>query len=188
MPQLSPRSYTAADYWSLPDGQRAELINGQLYNMAPPNRIHQELSFSIARKFADYIDHKGGSCRVYPAPFAVNLNADDEVYVEPDISIICDRNKLTDRGCIGAPDLIVEIVSPGSRRMDYNIKNGKYAEAGVREYWIVDPEKQRTTVYYYEKDAAPTILPFNQSITASIYEDFSINIDELLQTLPFIVP
>lgn len=188
MPQISPRSYTAADYWSLPDGQRAELINGQLYNMAPPNRIHQELSFSIARKFADYIDHKGGSCRVYPAPFAVNLNADDEVYVEPDISIVCDRNKLTDRGCIGAPDLIVEIVSPGSRRMDYNIKNGKYAEASVREYWIVDPEKQQTTVYYYEKDAAPTILPFNQSITASIYEDFSINIDELLQALPFIVP
>lgn len=72
--------------------------------------------------------------------------------------------------------------------MDYNIKNGKYAEAGVREYWIVDPEKQQTTVYYYEKDAAPTILPFNQSITASIYEDFSINIDELLQALPFIVP
>ena len=183
MPQLNPKSYTAADYWNLPEGHRAELINGQFYNMAPPNRIHQELSFSIARKFADYIDRKGGSCKVYPAPFAVNLNADDEIYVEPDISVIRDKNKLTDRGCNGAPDLIVEIVSPGSRRMDYNIKNGKYAEAGVREYWIVDPEKKRTTVYRYEEDAAPTILPFSQSITAGIYKDLSINIDELLQTL-----
>ncbi|MCM1213061.1 MAG: Uma2 family endonuclease [Lachnospiraceae bacterium] len=183
MPLLKTNPYTAEDYWNLPDGQRAELIDGQLYNMAPPNRIHQELSFAIARRFADYIDRRGGSCKVYPAPFAVNLNADDETYVEPDISVICDKSKLTDHGCSGAPDLIVEIVSPGSRRMDYNIKNGKYAEAGVREYWIVDPEKQRTTVYRYEEDAAPTILPFSQPIAAGIFADLSVHIGELLQTL-----
>ena len=80
------------------------------------------------------------------APFAVNLDADDKNWVEPDISVIFDRNKLHDHGCFGAPDLIIEIVSPSSRRMDYSTKNALYSEAGVQEYWIVDPEKERTTV------------------------------------------
>lgn len=181
MPQLKENIYTATDYWNLPDGERAELINGRLYAMAPPSRLHQDLSFSIARKFADYIDQHNGDCKVYPAPFAVNLNADDEIYVEPDISIICDKNKLTDKGCNGAPDLVVEIVSPSSRKMDYSIKNGKYAEAGVREYWIVDAEKERTTVYLFEEDAAPVIIPFNQSITVGIYDGLNINISDLLK-------
>ena len=87
--------------------------------MAPPSRIHQEITFQIARKLADYIDSKKGSCKVYPAPFAVNLDTDDKNWVEPDISVICDPDKLTDRGCSGAPDFIVEVVSPSSRRMDY---------------------------------------------------------------------
>ncbi|MCM1539672.1 MAG: Uma2 family endonuclease [Blautia sp.] len=116
MPLLKTNPCTAEDYWNLPDGQHAELIDGRLYNMAPPDRIHQELSFAIARKFADYIDRRGGSCKVYPAPFAVNLNADDETYVEPDISVICDKNKLTDHGCSGAPAIL-----PFSQSIDVGI-------------------------------------------------------------------
>ncbi len=116
-----------------------------------------------------------------PAPFAVFLNADEETYVEPDISILCDKNKLSDRGCEGAPDFIIEVVSPSSRRMDYNIKNGKYAEAGVREYWIVDPAKKRTTVYRYEEDAAPIIFSFDQAIQVGIYSDLSIVVSDLLE-------
>ena len=181
MPQLKEKIYTSEDYWNLPDGERAELIDGKLYAMAPPNRIHQYLIFSIARKIADYIDSNNGKCKVYLSPFAVNLNADDKTYVEPDISVICDANKLTDKGCNGAPDLIVEVVSPSSRKMDYNIKNAKYTEAGVREYWIVDPEKERTTVYHYEDDAAPAIIPFDQPISAGIYTNFSITIADLLK-------
>ena len=107
----------------MPDGQRAELIDGQVYNMAPPSRIHQEISYQISRLLGNYIESNGGKCRVYPPPFAVNLDADDKDWAEPDISLICDPNKLTDRGCSGAPDLIFEIVSPSSRRMDYIIKN-----------------------------------------------------------------
>ena len=149
MPLLK-KSYTSKDYWNLPDGQRAELIDGQFYNMAPPSRIHQEISYQISRFLGNYIESNGGKCRVYPAPFAVNLDADDKDWVEPDISVICDPNKLTDRGCSGAPDLIFEIVSPSSRRMDYNIKNALYAQSGIREYWIVDPVKERVTVYHYE--------------------------------------
>ena len=181
MPRLKENLYTSYDYWNLPEGTRAELIDGVLYAMALPSRIHQELSFSIARKIADYIDKHNGHCKVYTAPFAVNLNADDTTYVEPDISIICDKHKLTDKGCNGAPDFVIEIVSPSSRKMDYITKNTKYLEAGVREYWIVDPEKERTTIYYYEKDVSPAIILFNQPITCGIYVDLKINISELLQ-------
>ena len=116
-------TYISKDYWNLPDGQRAELIDGQFYNMAPPSRIHKEISYQISRLLGNYIESNGGECHVYPPPFAVNLDADDKDWVEPDISLICDPNKLTDRGCSGAPDLIFEIVSPSSRRMDYLIKN-----------------------------------------------------------------
>ena len=91
-------TYISKDYWNLPDGQRAELIDGQFYNMAPPSRIHQEISYQISRLLGNYIESNGGECRVYPPPFAVNLDADDKDWVEPDISLICDPNKLTDRG------------------------------------------------------------------------------------------
>lgn len=181
MPQSKGKQYTAQDYWNLPEGTRAELIDGQLYSMAPPSRRHQELSFSIARKIADYIDSHNGDCKVYPAPFAVNLNADDDTYVEPDISVICDKSKLTDNGCNGAPDLVIEVVSPSSRKMDYSTKNALYSNAGVREYWIVDSAKERTTVYRYEEDAAPTIISFNQPISVGIYDDLMINISELIK-------
>ena len=174
------KTYTIEDIYALPDGQRAELIDGQMYMMAPPTTTHQRISYAIARKISDYIDNKSGSCEVFLAPFAVFLDKDDQNYVEPDISVICDKNKLSDRGCEGAPDFIIEIVSPSSRRMDYSKKMGLYLEAGVREYWIVDPAKERTTVYHYEEDAAPTIYSFDQPITVGIYGDLQITVSELL--------
>ena len=118
---LKKELYTSDDYWNLPEGERAELINGQFYAMAPPSRIHQKLCFQLSKQIDNYIVSQKGNCEVYPAPFAVNLDAENKNWVEPDISVICDKTKLTDRGCSGAPDLIVEIVSPSSRRMDYII-------------------------------------------------------------------
>ena len=141
MPLLKNDQYTSEDYWNLPEGTRAELIDGKLYDMAPPSRIHQQLVMELAGTIREYIKKNHGNCQIYPAPFAVNLDADDKDWVEPDISVICDPNKLTDRGCSGAPDLIFEIVSPSSRKLDYGIKNGIYSQSGVREYWIVDPAK-----------------------------------------------
>lgn len=138
-----------------------------------------ELSSSIR----DYIRQKKGDCQVLQAPLAVALFADDKTYVEPDVSVICDKNKITSKGINGAPDFIIEIVSPGSRKMDYNTKNALYADAGVREYWIVDPDKQRTTIYRYEEDAAPMIAPFDQPLIVGIYGDLKINIAGLLQEL-----
>lgn len=180
MPLLRTDSYTADDYWNLPNGEHAELINGQLITMATPSRTHQRLSLNISRRIANYIDIKGGPCEVIPAPFAVNLNADDKTYVEPDISVVCDPDKLTEHECKGAPDFIIEIVSPTKRKHDYSTKNTLYSDAGVREYWIVDPDKERTTIYRYEEDAAPIIIPFDDSITVGIYGDLSITIRDLV--------
>lgn len=181
MPLPKDKTYTSEDYWNLPEGQRAELIDGRLYDMTPPSYVHQKLISAFTVIFSNHIKSKGGFCDVIPAPFAVNLTANDETYVEPDISIICDKSKITDHGYNGAPDFIVEVVSPSSRRMDYNIKNAKYAESGVREYWIVDPAKERTTVYRYEEDAAPMIIPFDQPVVVGIYGDLQIIISDLLK-------
>ena len=134
--------YTIDYIYALPDGERAELIDGHIYSMATSSRTHQRVLSSIFLKIANYIDSHKGNCEVDIAPFAVFLNNDDINYVEPDILVVCDSSKLDDKGCHGAPDWIIEIVSPGSKRMDYFIKLFKYRTAGVREYWIVDPDKE----------------------------------------------
>lgn len=180
MPLPKSDNYTIADIYALPEGNRAELIDGRIYDMAPPSTVHQRISMNLSAEIRNHIKSRKGSCEVFSAPFAVFLNKDDKTYVEPDISVICDKNKLDDRGCNGAPDFIIEIVSPSSRKMDYSTKNALYSDTGVREYWIVDPEKQRTTIYRYEEDAAPTVFPFDQTITVGIYGDLNINIAELL--------
>ena len=128
-------------------------MDGHIYYMAPPSRTHQRIIIEVSTIINNYIKSNHGSCEVDIAPFAVFLNADDKNYVEPDISVICDPNKLNDKGCVGAPDWIIEIVSPGSRHMDYFTKLFKYRTAGVREYWIVDPDKDRVTVYNFDSDS-----------------------------------
>ena len=173
-------TYTIDDIYALPDGQRAELIDGQIYMMAPPTAKHQDIIFSISRKIADYIDKKKGSCKIYLSPYAVFLNADDKNYVEPDISIICDRSKLSDKGCNGAPDWIIEVVSPSSQRMDYSIKLFKYRTAGVREYWIVNPMTKIVQIYSFEGEEDSTQLSFDDEIPAYIFDGLIIKISELL--------
>ena len=180
MPLLKDDHYTSKDYWNLPEGKRAELIDGKFYAMAPPSRIHQKLVFSISRIIGNYIADHHGSCEVYPAPFAVNLDADDKNWVEPDVSVICDPNKLTNRGCSGAPDLIFEIVSPASRKQDYTLKHFIYSQSGVREYWIVDPAKEKVVVYCYEHDSDPCLYSFDSDIPVGIYEGLTIRIKDLL--------
>lgn len=170
--------YTIDDIYALPDGERAELIDGQIYYMAPPSRRHQDITGELFGTIREYIKSNNGSCRPYLAPFAVFLNQDDKNYVEPDISVICDPSKLNDRGCAGAPDWIIEIVSPGSRSMDYYTKLFKYRTAGVREYWIVDQEKDRVTVYSFS-DNTMNEYSFSDDIPAGIYTDFSIRLSAL---------
>jgi len=174
--------YTIDDIYNLPESSRAELIDGQIYYMAPPNRKHQTIARELFSSINSYIKAKGGSCESFFAPFAVFLNEDDVNYVEPDISVICDKSKLTDKGCSGAPDWIIEIVSPGSRRMDYFTKLFKYRTAGVREYWIVDPEKNRILVYDFESENTGDYT-FSDTVKAGIYEDFYINFATITELL-----
>ena len=170
--------YTIDDIYSLPAGQRAELIGGQIYYMAPPSRAHQQIILELSTIINNHIKKNGGSCELNIAPFAVFLNKDDKNYVEPDISVICDKLKLTDKGCSGAPDWIIEIVSPGSRRMDYFTKLFKYRTVGVKEYWIVDPEKNRILVYNFESEDTGDYT-FADSVKASIYDDLFINFSNI---------
>ncbi len=165
--------YTIEDIYALPDGERAELIDGQIYYMAPPSWTHQKISSKLHQKIANYIDGRNGTCQVLAAPFAVFLNEDDTDYYEPDISVICDISKLDEKGCHGAPDWIIEIVSPSSKPRDYMAKLFKYRMAGVREYWIVDPEKQRVMVYGFENDIVEQ-YDFGEDVPVGIYNGFSI--------------
>lgn len=178
MPLPQHEEYTIEDIYNLPEGTRAELIDGQIYYMAPPTRRHQKLLLSLSRAIADYIDKKGGSCEVDIAPFAVFLNEDDKNYVEPDISVICNPNKLNDRGCVGTPDWIIEIVSPDSRRMDYFTKLFKYRTAGVREYWIVNPMKNLILVYNFDTSDSEQYT-FIDIIKAGIYDDLYIDFSKM---------
>ena len=168
--------YTIDNIYALSEGERAELIDGKIYYMAPPNTQHQRLVHLFDREIGSYIQSHKGECEVFPAPFSVFLNENDKNYVEPDISVICNKNKITDKGCNGAPDWVVEIVSPSSKRMDYFIKLFKYRTAGVREYWIIDPIKQRVTVYFFEKESVEE-YSFGTDIPVGIYEEFYIKVE-----------
>lgn len=180
MPLPKEETYTTKDIYALPAGERAELIDGKIYDMAPPSRIHQKLVQQFSRIIGNYIADNKGTCEVYPAPFAVFLNQDDKTYVEPDVSVVCDSDKLDDKGCNGAPDWIVEIVSPSSYRMDYLIKLFKYRTAGVKEYWIVNPMKETVQTYFFGENEDSMQYSFDDEIPVSIYPGFSIKISELL--------
>ncbi|MDR2023060.1 MAG: Uma2 family endonuclease [Hungatella sp.] len=178
MPQPK-ENFTIKDIYDLPEGSRAELIGGQIYYQAVPSRAHQEILMYVSKAIANYIDKNGGPCKVYPAPFAVFLNGDGTTYLEPDINVICDRNKLTDKGCNGAPDWIIEIVSPSSRSLDYYTKLSLYQAAGVREYWVVDPVKGVIMVYDLENEAPTAIYGFQDCIKVGIYESLYIDFSGL---------
>ena len=172
--------YTEEDYYNLPENVRAELIDGQIYYMAAPSRIHQKILNFLNTEINIYIRSKDGSCEVYPAPFAVKLfEDDDKTVVEPDISVICDPNKLTDRGCTGAPDWIVEIVSPSTSSHDYIRKLNLYAKAGVKEYWIIDPRTEKVFVYHLDQaDVNADSYTFQDKIKVNIYDDLWIDFAE----------
>ena len=151
MPLPREERYTFADVLTWDESERMELIEGTPVMMSPPTRIHQEISTELIRQIANYLE--GKKCKVYPAPFAVRLfeksndRADQvDTMVEPDISIICDSDKLDKYGCKGAPDLIIEILSPSTQRHDRMVKYNLYQRAGVREYWLVDPALQTVQV------------------------------------------
>ena len=176
--------YTAEDYYNTPENVRLELIDGVFYDMAPPSRKHQEIVASLCTLISNYIKGKNGDCKVYPGPFGVQLSENEDTVVEPDLTVICDKDKLTDRGCTGAPDWIIEVVSPNDPGHDYITKLNLYIKAGVREYWIVDPANGSVTVYVHSGEKnEPSHYSFSDTIKVSIYEDFSIDFSEISRNL-----
>ena len=176
-----PAIYTSEDYWGLPEGRRAELINGKLYDMTPPSRTHQLVAGHIYTELKNHVRSHGGPCEVDIAPLAVNLMANDTTWVEPDVFVVCDPGKLSDRGCAGAPDLVVEVVSPSSRQMDYIKKLGLYQRSGVREYWVVDPSGSQTAVYRFEDgDFSLGVWSFDQPCPVGIFPGLGIRMADAL--------
>lgn len=168
--------FTEDDYYNLPENIRAELIHGQFYNMPAPSRVHQKILSELHVAIYNYIHSQKDFCEVYPAPFAVKLSDDNKTIVEPDISVICDPNKLTDRGCTGAPDWVIEITSPSTASHDYVRKLNLYANAGVREYWIVNPIDRAVLVYFFESDNFKVRqYTFQDEIKVNIYDDLLID-------------
>ena len=140
--------YTYDDYCTWEDGERWELIDGVAYAMSPaPTWRHQKVSVKLLAQLLEFLRDK--PCEVFHAPFDVRLNAEagDDTVVQPDIVVICDRSKLSGTGCIGAPDMVIEILSPGTARHDRLVKFRLYQNAGVREYWIVDPDDRIVCVH-----------------------------------------
>lgn len=147
--------YTFADVLTWTGDERAEIVNGEPVMMAPPTTAHQLISGEIFRQLGNYLE--GKKCRAIPAPFAVRLFEKDgespedvDTMVEPDITIVCDPSKLDKHGCKGAPDMVVEILSPSTQRHDRLVKLGLYQRAGVREYWIVDPDSSTVQVFFQQ--------------------------------------
>lgn len=174
------KMYTEDDYYNLGEDVRAELIDGQFYYMAAPSRLHQEVLNALNNIIYNYIRSKGGSCKVYPAPFAVKLFDDSKNIVEPDISVICNPDKLTAKGCTGAPDWIIEIASPTNPSHDYVKKLNLYFDAGVREYWIVNPDSNE--IHVYQMETGKFVLKtysFSNAIKVGIYDDLYIDFSKL---------
>lgn len=184
MPLANKKHYTINDILALPEGKRAELIEGEIFYMAAPSRKHQEIVSFFTKIIGNYIDEAEGSCRVYPAPFAVFLKTEEDDseynnYVEPDISVICHPDRLDDKGCKGAPDWIIEIVSPASRKMDYYLKLSLYQMNGVREYWIIDPERKIVIVYDFDHMAPAALYRLTDKIKVGIYDKLEIDLNNI---------
>lgn len=173
------KGYTIADIEALPEGERAELIDGEMFRMDAPTLTHQDLLIQLAIEISLYIKENKGPCKVLPAPFGVYIKKDIRNYVEPDISVICDRGRLDQKGCHGAPDWTIEIMSPSSVKMDCERKVKLYHEAGVREYWIVDTEKETVTIYESAHWNAPTRHSFSDRIKVGIFEDLYLEFSQM---------
>ena len=171
MPALQPQPQitTLEQYEALPEDVRAEVFDGQIYYMASPSEIHQTISTELTTILNTYIKSKKSSCKVFHAPFDVKLNDAPLTIVQPDLMIVCDKSKLDGKRCNGAPDFIIEIVSPSNPSDDYILKAYYYKNAGVREYWIVDPRRKTVTVNYFDGNIISIQYPFDSIIKVNLH-------------------
>ena len=180
--------YTLEDYLAIPDERRVELIDGVIYDMSSPLGHHQIIAGQIHADLLAYISQNGGPCIPFIAPVDVQLDCDDKTIVQPDVMILCDRSKYTPQRIVGAPDFVVEVLSKSTRKKDMYIKMSKYKFAGVREYWLVDPDRKTIVVYDFENDDAIHMYSFRDKVPVGIYNgscmiDFA-PIDDFVSQLP----
>lgn len=163
--------YTLEDYYALPDEIRAELIDGVLYNMSAPLGTHQLIAFEMGFQISSFIRQKKGKCIVMLSPVDVQLDRDEKTMVQPDVLILCDREKFKNKVIYGAPDFVMEVLSPGTRKKDMFIKSEKYRKAGVREYWILDPINKELRKYCFEKGDDCVRYQLNESVGISVFAE-----------------
>lgn len=160
-------TYTLDDYYALPDGVRCELIDGVLYEFNAPTLVHQSIIVRIANQMTPCADDHG--CMLFISPVNIQLDLDDKTMVQPDIAVLCDLTKASDIRCIyGAPDFVIEVLSPSTRKRDLTIKTYKYEHAGCREYWIVDPDTQSVFAYCFEDNSMIYHYTFNDKVPVRI--------------------
>lgn len=189
-PDIAYNNYTYADYLTWSMDEMIELIRGKIYKMSPaPKKNHQSVSWHLSGILYNYLNNK--SCKAFTAPFDVRLplksnkNEDITTVVQPDISIICDLSKLDDAGCIGAPDIIVEILSKGNNKKELKNKYDVYEESGVKEYWIINPEEQNLIIYtLIEGSYKPSkLFTVGDEITTHILPELIVKLDDVFLDL-----
>ena len=163
--------FTVEDYLQFPEEERVELIDGVIYDMAAPTDKHQIIGDEIQTRFREYIRKNRGKCITVTSPLDVQLDCDNKTMVQPDVVIVCDRNKFKKGRVFGAPNLVVEVLSESTKRKDIFIKGNKYFNAGVKEYWLVDPIKKRIHVYMFEEDEFPTMYTFEHKVPVGIWNN-----------------
>jgi Uma2 family endonuclease len=161
--------YTVEDYYAIPDEIRVELIDGCIYDMAAPHGIHQGIAGEFFAQIHNFIRNNKGSCIPFMSPIDVQLDCDDKTMVQPDVIILCDRDKFKKGKIFGAPDFVLEVISPSTSRRDYYKKLAKYEGAGVREYWIMDPYKKQIAVFFFEEDIYARIYDLSEPVPVSLY-------------------
>ena len=183
LPQEKIARYTYADALAWEESDRIELVDGEAFMMAPPSTAHQAACMALSAQLYNYL--VGKRCQVFPAPFGVRLFEEDgdfpedvDTLVEPDISVVCDRSKLDDRGCKGAPDLVIEVLSPATQRHDRLTKFDLYQRSGVQEYWIVDLDARVVLVHTLEEGRyhSPLVYPAHSSVPVGVLEECTVDL------------
>lgn len=179
--------YTREDYYALPEQCRVELIDGVIYNMSAPSYIHQVIAFQMAVQLDTWIKKKKGSCMVFVSPADVQLDQDDGTMVQPDLFVVCDRRKIQKKVLYGAPDFVVEILSPANAEKEQMIKYHKYRNAGVREYWVVDPREKRIKVHNFDREDKQEVRTFEDKVPVHIFNGgLEIDFAEIYQIIKYL--